>query len=306
MNIAADLTHLVGNTPLLRLDRYAAGAGATVLAKLENFNPGSSVKDRIALEMILEAERTGKLLPGGTVIEPTSGNTGIGLAWIAAVRGYRVLLTMPESMSLERRKVLAAFGAQMVLTSAAEGMPGAVRRAEELASELPGAFLPRQFSNPANPLAHYQTTGPELWAATGGKIDIVVAGVGTGGTLTGVGRYLRERNPAVQLIAVEPDTSPVLAGGSAGPHLIQGIGPGFIPDNLDTSLLNEVLCVSSHAALEAARQLARSEGILAGISAGANVWAARLVANRPENVGKVVVTFICDTGERYLSTALFT
>ncbi len=305
MKIANDLTELVGRTPLLRLDRFASGAGATVLAKLENLNPGSSVKDRIALAMLQDAEAQGELQPGGTVVEPTSGNTGIGLAWIAAVRGYRVLLTMPESMSLERRKLLVALGAEIVLTSAAEGMPGAVRRAEELARELPGAFMPRQFSNPANPRAHYDTTGPELWEATGGRIDVVVAGVGTGGTLTGIGRYLRERHPGVRLVAVEPASSAVLSGGAPGAHMIQGIGAGFLPENLDTSLLSEVITVESQQALTAARHLARTEGVVAGVSAGANVWAARLVASRPENAGKVIVTFVCDTGERYLSTALF-
>jgi cysteine synthase A len=263
------------------------------------------VKDRIALAMIEDAEARGRLQPGGTIIEPTSGNTGIGLAWVAAVKGYRVLLTMPESMSLERRKLLAAFGAEIVLTPASEGMPGAVRRAEELSRTLPNAFLTRQFDNPANPEAHYRTTGPELWEATEGNIDILVAGVGTGGTLSGAGRYLKEKNPNLLVIAVEPASSPVLSGGTMGPHPIQGIGPGFVPTNLDRAIIDEVVRVEGAQAIAAARDLAKTEGLLGGISAGANVWAARMVAQRAENVGKTVVTFVCDTGERYLSTALF-
>jgi len=304
-HIANDLTELIGKTPLLNLSRFAAGTGATILGKLENLNPGASVKDRIALAMIEAAVREGKLAPGGTIIEPTSGNTGIGLAWVAAVKGYKVILTMPESMSIERRKLLEAFGAEIVLTSATEGMPGAVRKAEALKEALPGSFIPMQFSNPANPEAHYHTTGPEIWEATGGKIDILVAGVGTGGTLTGTGRYLREKNPKIRLAAVEPTTSPVISGGSMGPHMIQGIGAGFIPGNLDTKLIDEVVKVDSQAAIAAAQELALREGLLAGISAGANVWAARQLAQRPENQGKTIVTIICDTGERYISTLLF-
>jgi len=303
--IANDLTELIGKTPLLNLSRFAAGTGATVLGKLENLNPGASVKDRIALAMIEAAERDGVLVPGGTIIEPTSGNTGIGLAWVAAVKGYKVILTMPESMSIERRKLLEAFGAEIVLTPATEGMPGAVRRAEALRANLPGSFIPMQFSNPANPEAHYRTTGPEIWEATGGKVDILVAGVGTGGTLTGAGRYLREKNPQFRLVAVEPTTSAVISGGAMGPHMIQGIGAGFIPGNLDTKLIDEVVLVESAAAIAASQELALKEGLLAGISAGANVLAARQLAQRPENHGKTIVTIICDTGERYISTLLF-
>ena len=304
-SIANDLTELIGKTPLLNLSRFAAGTGATILGKLENLNPGASVKDRIALAMIEAAEKEGKLLPGGTIIEPTSGNTGIGLAWVAAVKGYKVILTMPESMSIERRKLLAAFGAEIVLTPATEGMPGAVKKAETLLQNIPGGFIPMQFSNPANPEAHYRTTGPEIWEATGGKVDILVAGVGTGGTLTGAGRYLREKNPKILLAAVEPTTSPVISGGTMGPHMIQGIGAGFIPGNLDVKLLDEVIRVDSQAAIAAAQELALKEGVLAGISAGANVWAARQLAQRPESKGKTIVTIICDTGERYISTLLF-
>ena len=303
--IAKDLTQLIGKTPLLNLSRFAAGTGATILGKLENLNPGASVKDRIALAMIEAAEKDGRLAPGGTIIEPTSGNTGIGLAWVAAVKGYKVILTMPESMSIERRKLLAAFGAEIVLTSATEGMPGAVKKAEALAQNLPGSFIPMQFSNPANPEAHYKTTGPEIWEATEGKVDILVAGVGTGGTLTGAGRYLREKNPRILLAAVEPTTSPVISGGAMGPHMIQGIGAGFIPGNLDTKILDEVVRIDSQAAIAAAQELALKEGVLAGISAGANVLAARQLALRPENKGKTIVTIICDTGERYISTLLF-
>ncbi len=304
MNVANDLTELIGKTPLLNLSRFAEGTGATILGKLENLNPGASVKDRIALAMIEAAEKDGQLKPGGTIIEPTSGNTGIGLAWVAAVKGYKVILTMPESMSIERRKLLEAYGAEIVLTSATEGMPGAVRKATALHENLPGSFIPMQFSNPANPAVHYRTTGPEIWEAAG-KVDIFVAGVGTGGTLTGVGRYLREKNPRVLLAAVEPTTSPVISGGAMGPHMIQGIGAGFIPDNLDTKILDEVVRVDSAAAIAAAQELARKEGVLVGISAGANVLAARQLAQRPENKGKTIVTILCDTGERYISTLLF-
>ncbi|NNM53092.1 MAG: cysteine synthase A [Spirochaetales bacterium] len=303
MNIASDLTALVGKTPLVRLSRFAPGLN--VLAKLELFNPGSSVKDRIALAMIEAAAAQGKIQPGATLIEPTSGNTGIGLAWIAAVKGYRLILTMPESMSVERRKLLQAFGAEIVLTSGSDGMLGAIAKAEQLLKQIPGSFQPSQFSNPENPQAHFRTTGPEIWEACDGNIDILIAGVGTGGTLSGTGRYLKEKNPQLKVIAVEPSTSAVILGKPAGPHMIQGIGGGFIPDNLDRSLLDEVVTVESTTAIEAAKDLALKEGLLAGISTGANVWAARTVAQRPENAQKTVVTFACDTGERYISTLLF-
>ncbi len=299
--IADNLSQMIGHTPLLRLSRFTEGCAATVLVKLENLNPGGSVKDRIALAMIEDAEHRGVLKPGGTIIEPTSGNTGIGLSWVGSVKGYRVILTMPESMSIERRKLLQAFGARVILTPAAEGMPGAVAKAEALGREMPGSYLPRQFDNPANPQAHFDTTGPELWKASAGKIDILVSGVGTGGTLTGCGRYLRSQNSSLRLIAVEPSTSQVLAGGTMGPHRIQGIGAGFVPSNLDLGLIDEIIPVESSHAVAAAQELARTEGILAGFSAGANVYVARQIALRPENAGKVVVTFVCDTGERYLS-----
>ena len=303
MNIAPDLTTLVGKTPLVRLSRFAPGLN--ILAKLELFNPGSSVKDRIALAMIEAAAAQGKIQPGATLIEPTSGNTGIGLAWIAAVKGYRLILTMPESMSVERRKLLQAFGAEIVLTSGSEGMLGAIAKAEELLKQIPGSFQPSQFSNPENPQAHYRTTGPEIWEACEGNVDILIAGVGTGGTLSGTGRFLKEKNPQLKVIAVEPSTSAVILGKPAGPHMIQGIGGGFIPDNLDKSLLDDVVTVESATAIDAAKELALKEGLLAGISSGANVWAARTVAQRPENAGKTIVTIACDTGERYISTLLF-
>jgi cysteine synthase A len=303
--VARNLTELIGRTPLLELSRFTAGAGATVLAKLENLNPGASVKDRIALAMVETAAREGRLPPGGTLVEPTSGNTGIGLSWVAAVKGYRVILTMPESMSLERRKLLAAFGAEIVLTPATEGMPGAIRKAEALVREIPGAFFPSQFDNPANPEAHYRTTGPEIWEDTGGQVDILVAGVGSGGTLTGAGRYLKEKNPKILLVAVEPATSAVLSGKAMGPHGIQGMGPGFVPANLDQKIVGQILTVDTQAALAASQELALREGLLAGISAGANALAARQLAQLPEHRGKTIVTFICDTGERYLSTPLF-
>ena len=301
MSIANSITELIGHTPLLRL---AAGE-TTLLAKLEGFNPGGSAKDRVGLSMILAAEQAGKLCPGATIIEPTSGNTGIGLAMTAAVRGYSVILTMPESMSLERRRLLAAYGARLVLTPAAEGMSGAIREAQRLAAEIPGSFIPGQFENPANPAAHYAATGPEIWQDTDGQVDIFVAGVGTGGTITGVGRYLKEQNPAVQVVAVEPAASPLLSGGQAGPHGLQGIGANFVPDTLDTGVLDEIMPVTEEQAYAAARTLAKEAGVLCGISGGAALHAAREIAARPENTGKTVVVLLPDTGERYLSTALF-
>lgn len=295
----------VGGTPLLRLRALAAGAPAEVWVKLENRNPGGSVKDRIAVHMVAQAMRRGDIAAGGTLVEPTSGNTGIGLALVSAVLGLRCILTMPESMSIERRKLLAAFGAELVLTPAAEGMAGAVNKAKALAAELE-AFLPDQFSNPDVVDAHYRTTGPEIFEGMRGRVDALVAGVGTGGTVTGAGRYLREQLPEVAVIAVEPAASPLLNGGPAGPHPIQGIGPNFIPAILDRELLNEVMDVTGDDAMETARQLFLKEGINCGISSGANVWAALQLARRPEMTGKRIVTIICDTGERYLSTALFT
>jgi cysteine synthase A len=291
----------VGNTPLVKLNRLTERLGATVLGKMESFNPCGSVKDRIALNMIAAAERNGSLPPGGTIIEPTSGNTGIGLAFVAAARGYRVILTMPDSMSVERRNLLAMLGARLVLTPGSEGMPGAIRRAEELASETPGAFMPQQFKNPANPDVHRKTTAEEIWRDTDGGVDVFVAGVGTGGTVTGVGEVLKERKPEAKIIAVEPVGSPVLSGGSPGPHKIQGIGAGFVPDVLNTGVLDEVVQVDNDDAFDTSVALARKEGILCGISAGANVFAALQVAARPENAGRTVVTVICDTGERYLT-----
>lgn len=303
MKIASILTDLIGNTPLLRLERFAPGGG--VLAKLECMNPLSSAKDRAALYMIDEAERAGKLAPGGVIVEPTSGNTGVGLAYIGALRGYRVILTMPESMSVERRNLLSALGAELVLTPAAAGMSGAVAEAERLAAALPGAWIPDQFGNPANPKAHYETTGPEIWRDTDGAVDVLVAGVGTGGTLIGAGRYLKERKPGVKVVAVEPAESPLLSGGAAGSHKIQGIGANFIPGNYDPALVDEVVRVPGDAAIAAGRELVRTEGLLCGISSGAAAWAARELAQRRSYAGKVIVAVLPDTGERYLSTELF-
>jgi cysteine synthase A len=304
--IADSITELIGRTPLVRLGKIADGAGAEVLGKLESFNPAGSVKDRIGLAMIEAAEAEGRLLPGESVIvEPTSGNTGIALAFVAAAKGYRCILTMPETMSVERRTLLRAYGAELVLTPGAEGMRGAIAKAEEIAESTPGAFVPQQFQNPANPAAHRRTTAEEIWADTDGAVDILVAGVGTGGSITGVAEVLRERKPAFRAVAVEPTDSPVLSGGTPGPHKIQGIGAGFIPGVLNTSVYDEVLTVDADDAFAMARRLAREEGILVGISAGANVHAALEVAQRPENAGKVIVTFLCDTGERYLTTPLF-
>lgn len=300
-------SELIGRTPLLELTGYERknNLKATILAKLEYFNPAGSVKDRIALAMIDNAEKSGKLTPGSVIIEPTSGNTGIGLASVAAARGYRLILTMPETMSVERRNLLKAYGAELVLTDGSRGMKGAVEKADELAAELPGSFIPGQFTNPANPAMHRATTGPEIWDDTDGSVDIFVAGVGTGGTLTGVGQYLKGKNPAVKVIAVEPASSPLLSGGKAGQHKIQGIGANFVPEVLDTSIYDEVIPVSNEDAFAAGRALGRSDGVLAGISSGAALWAAAELARRPENAGKVIVVLLPDTGDRYLSTPLF-
>ncbi len=306
MKRAASITELIGRTPLVRLNRISDESGAEVLGKLESFNPGGSVKDRIGLSMIAAAEREGRISPGKTtIIEPTSGNTGIALAMVCAARGYTLVLTMPDSFSVERRVMLKAYGARLVLTPGAEGMRGAVDRALALAEEGDDSFVPQQFDNPANPEAHRLTTAEEIWADTDGEVDAFVAGVGTGGTLSGVGGVLKERRPGVLVVAVEPAESPVLAGGRAGPHKIQGIGAGFVPKVLDVEVFDEVLAVPAAAAFATTRDLASHEGLLVGISAGANAWAAAQVARRPEMRGKVVVTILCDTGERYLSTPLF-
>jgi cysteine synthase A len=306
MPIAASLSELIGHTPLVRLNRVPGDANATVIAKLESMNPGGSVKDRIGWSMIDAAEKQGLITPGETtLIEPTSGNTGIALAFVAAARGYCLILTMPDTMSVERRSLLKAYGALLVLTPGAEGMSGAISRANELAAETPGSFIPQQFKNPANPAIHRATTAEEIWSDTEGAVDIFVAGVGTGGTITGVGEVLKERKPGVRIVAVEPTDSPVLSGGAAGPHKIQGIGAGFVPDVLNTAVYDEIIQVTNDQAIEMARRLAREEGILAGISAGANVYAAVQIAQRPESAGKQIVTVICDTGERYLSHPVF-
>lgn len=303
--IFKDITETIGNTPLVRLGKVAAGLPGEVLGKAEFFNPLSSVKDRIGLSMIEAAEAEGKIGPRTTIIEPTSGNTGIALAFVCAARGYRLILTMPESMSLERRQLVAALGAEVVLTPAAEGMRGSIDRANELAEELGDAFIPLQFSNPANPEAHRRTTAEEIWRDTDGAVDAIVAAVGTGGTITGIAGLLKERKPGLKAIAVEPAASPMLSGGKPGPHKIQGIGANFIPEILRRDLLDEIITVENNDAFEMSRRLAREEGILCGISAGANVWAALQVAARAESEGKVIVTILCDTGERYLSTELF-
>lgn len=308
MEIRKNVTELIGRTPLMELKNYAGQAGiegVRLLAKLEYLNPTGSVKDRAALRMILDAEADGSLKPGAAVIEPTSGNTGIGLAAIAAVRGYRVILTMPETMSEERRKLLAAYGADIVLTPGEEGMAGAIRKAQELKEQIPGAFIPGQFDNPSNAKAHYLTTGPEIWEDTDGRVDLFVAGVGSGGTITGVGRYLKEKAPAVRVVAVEPAGSAVLSGGKAGAHGLQGIGAGFVPSVLDTEICDEVIPVWEEDAYAAGRRLAAQEGILAGISSGAALHAAQILAGRPENQGKTIVVLLPDSGDRYLSTPLF-
>ena len=306
MKIAGDITELIGGTPLVKLRGISERSGATIVGKLESFNPGGSVKDRIGLSMFDAAEAQGLISPGATtIVEPTSGNTGIALAMVAAARGYKVLLTMPETMSVERRNLLRAYGAELVLTPGAQGMKGAIARATELVEEIDGAFIPQQFENPANPEVHRRTTAEEIWNDTDGQVDIFVAGVGTGGTVTGVGQVLKERKPGVYVAAAEPADSPVLSGGDPGPHKIQGMGAGFVPKVLDTAVYDEVVKVTNEQALESARELA-SEGVLVGISAGANAFAAYTVGRRPENAGKLIVTVLCDTGERYLSTVLFT
>jgi len=305
--IYKQITDLIGHTPLVELNKYSAQRGlqTPVLAKVEFFNPGGSVKDRIALAMIEAAERDGKLKPGATIIEPTSGNTGVGLALVSAVKGYKLILTMPETMSIERRNLVKAYGAQVKLTSGKDGMPGAIKAAEELRDSIPGSVILEQFENPANPQKHYETTGLEIWDDTDGKVDIFVAGVGTGGTISGIGRRLKEKNPNVKIIAVEPTTSPVLNGGKPGPHKIQGIGAGFIPKTYDASVIDEVFDVGNDAAILAGRQLAQQEGLLVGISSGAAAYAATEIAKRPENQGKTIVALLPDTGERYLSTVLY-
>jgi len=302
-----NITDLIGRTPLLQLVNYGKehGLQATVIGKLEYFNPAGSVKDRIAKAMIEDAEAKGLLTPDSVIIEPTSGNTGIALAAVAAARGYRVILTMPETMSIERRNLLKAYGAELVLTEGAKGMSGAIAKAEELAKEIPNAIIPGQFDNPANPEIHRKTTGPEIWEDTDGAVDILVSGVGTGGTLTGTGEFLKAKKPGVKVVAVEPDSSPVLSGGNPGPHKIQGIGAGFVPKVLNTSLYDEIVRVKNEDAFAASRELSRTEGLLVGISSGAALWAATEVAKRPENAGKVIVAILPDTGERYLSTPLF-
>jgi cysteine synthase A len=305
MRIADDITKLIGNTPLVRLNRIVEGARATVVAKLESFNPASSVKDRIGVAMIEAAERDGKIKPDTILLEPTSGNTGIGLAFAAAAKGYKLVLTMPETMSVERRKLLAAFGAQLVLTPGAEGMKGAIAKANELAAQDPRYLVLQQFENPANPEIHRKTTAEEIWRDTDGKVDIIVGGTGTGGTVTGCAQVLKPRKPSIRIVAAEPLDSPVISGGKPGPHKIQGWGPGFVPKVLDAKLLDEVIRVSHQDAGEYARRLTREEGILSGISCGGAVWAAREVARRPENAGKLIVVVLPDTGERYLTTWLF-
>jgi cysteine synthase A len=300
-----DITETIGNTPLVRLNRISDGAAATVLVKLESFTPLSSVKDRIGAAMIEDAEKRGLLKKNATIIEPTSGNTGIALAFVAAAKGYRLILTMPETMSMERRQLLKILGAELVLTPGPEGMNGAIKKAEELLAATPNSFMPQQFNNPANPEVHRRTTAEEIWRDTDGELDIVVAAVGTGGTITGVSEALKKKKPGIQAIAVEPEKSPVISGGRPGPHKIQGIGAGFVPNVLNRDVIDEIVTVSEEDAGITARRLAREEGILLGISSGANVWAALEVAKRPENRGKMIVTIGCDTGERYLSTWLF-
>ena len=307
MKIFDKITDLIGGTPLLKLNNYSTqkGLDTPIIGKLEYFNPAGSVKDRIEKAMIDDAEAKGLLKPDSVIIEPTSGNTGIGLAAVAATRDYRIILTMPETMSVERRNLLKAYGAELVLTDGAKGMKGAIAKADELAAQTPNSFIPSQFTNPANPTAHRETTGPEIWEDTEGKVDIFVAGVGTGGTVTGIGEYLKSKNPDVKIVAVEPAGSPVLSEGTAGPHKIQGIGAGFVPETLNTSIYDEIITVENEAAFDTGRALARSEGLLVGISSGAAVFAATVLAQRPENKGKVIVALLPDTGDRYLSTPMF-
>ncbi len=307
MNINAKISDLIGRTPLLELGNIEKELGleAKVVVKLEYFNPAGSVKDRIAKGMIDDAEASGKLKPGSVIIEPTSGNTGIGLASVAAARGYRLIITMPETMSIERRKLMKAYGAELVLTEGAKGMKGAIAKAEELAKEIENSFIPSQFTNPANPAVHEKTTGVEIWEDTDGTVDIFVAGVGTGGTISGTGKYLRSKKPEIKIVAVEPKDSPVLSEGKSGPHKIQGIGAGFVPDTLDTKIYDEIIPVANEDAFETGRLIAKKEGVLVGISSGASLWAAIQLAKRPENKGKTIVALLPDTGERYLSTAMF-
>lgn len=307
MKIYRSITELIGKTPLLELSNYEKknNLNAKIYAKLEFFNPAGSAKDRVALKMLDDAEKSGKIKNGAVIIEPTSGNTGIALASIAASRGYRAILTMPETMSIERRNLLSAYGAEIVLTDGKKGMSGAIEKAIELSKEIEGSFIPGQFDNPSNPLAHYESTGVEIWNDTDGKVDIFVAGVGTGGTLSGSGKYLKEKNPDIKVIAVEPEASPLLSKGTAGPHGIQGIGANFVPDNLDKSIYNEIIAVSDEDALREGKDIARTEGFLVGISSGAALFAAKELAKRPENQGKTIVVILPDTGERYLSTPMF-